>query len=51
MELDTQKKTRAKKIPKKGDKIIILGGDNYRIGMGGAAVSSTDTGTNNSGLS
>ena len=49
-ELDTQKKTRAKKIPKKGDKIIILGGDNYRIGMGGAAVSSTDTGTNNSGI-
>ncbi len=30
--------------PKKGDKIIILGGDNYRIGMGGAAVSSADTG-------
>ena len=33
-----------KNIPKKGDKIIILGGDNYRIGMGGAAVSSADTG-------
>ena len=33
-----------KAIPKKGDKIIILGGDNYRIGMGGAAVSSADTG-------
>jgi len=33
-----------KKKPQKGDKIIILGGDNYRIGMGGAAVSSTDTG-------
>ena len=31
-------------FPKKGDKIIILGGDNYRIGMGGAAVSSADTG-------
>jgi phosphoribosylformylglycinamidine synthase len=30
--------------PKKGDQIIILGGDNYRIGMGGAAVSSADTG-------
>ena len=29
---------------KKGDKIILLGGDNYRIGMGGAAVSSADTG-------
>ncbi|MGB5356064.1 MAG: phosphoribosylformylglycinamidine synthase, partial [Eudoraea sp.] len=33
-----------KDIPKKGDKIVILGGDNYRIGMGGAAVSSADTG-------
>ncbi|MFA5574934.1 MAG: phosphoribosylformylglycinamidine synthase [Brumimicrobium sp.] len=33
-----------KDIPKDGDKILILGGDNYRIGMGGAAVSSTDTG-------
>ena len=39
------KKDQAKKgLPKKGDKIIILGGDNYRIGMGGAAVSSADTG-------
>lgn len=28
----------------KGDKIVILGGDNYRIGMGGGAVSSVDTG-------
>ncbi len=27
-----------------GDKIILLGGDNYRIGMGGAAVSSVTTG-------
>ena len=39
------KKEQARKLsPKKGDKIIILGGDNYRIGMGGAAVSSADTG-------
>ena len=30
--------------PSEGDKIVILGGDNYRIGMGGAAVSSADTG-------
>ena len=36
--------------PKKGDKIVILGGDNYRIGMGGAAVSSADTGEFNSGI-
>ncbi len=33
-----------KETPKEGDKIVILGGDNYRIGMGGAAVSSADTG-------
>lgn len=29
---------------KAGDKIILMGGDNYRIGMGGAAVSSVTTG-------
>jgi phosphoribosylformylglycinamidine synthase len=29
---------------KKGDKIVLLGGDNYRIGMGGGAVSSVATG-------
>ncbi|MDR2520584.1 MAG: phosphoribosylformylglycinamidine synthase [Bacteroidales bacterium OttesenSCG-928-I14] len=29
---------------KSGDKIIVLGGDNYRIGIGGGAVSSVDTG-------
>lgn len=33
-----------KKAPQAGDKIVILGGDNYRIGMGGAAVSSANTG-------
>ncbi|NDV43911.1 phosphoribosylformylglycinamidine synthase [Flagellimonas sediminis] len=33
-----------KDTPKTGDRIVILGGDNYRIGMGGAAVSSADTG-------
>jgi phosphoribosylformylglycinamidine synthase len=38
------KKQAQKNTPKKGDKVIILGGDNYRIGMGGAAVSSADTG-------
>ncbi len=36
--------------PKSGDKIVILGGDNYRIGMGGAAVSSADTGEFKSGI-
>ncbi|HLA55798.1 MAG TPA: phosphoribosylformylglycinamidine synthase [Flavobacterium sp.] len=39
-----------KKKPKAGDKIVILGGENYRIGMGGAAVSSADTGAFNSGI-
>jgi phosphoribosylformylglycinamidine synthase len=33
-----------KDIPQKGDKIIVMGGDNYRIGMGGGAVSSVATG-------
>ncbi len=33
-----------KQQPKVGDKVVILGGENYRIGMGGAAVSSADTG-------
>jgi phosphoribosylformylglycinamidine synthase len=36
-----------KDIPEKGDKIIMLGGDNYRIGMGGGAVSSVATGEYN----
>ena len=39
-----------KETPKNDDKIIILGGDNYRIGMGGAAVSSADTGEFSSGI-
>ena len=33
-----------KDTPQKDDQVIIMGGDNYRIGMGGAAVSSKDTG-------
>lgn len=39
-----------KKKPQPGDKIVILGGENYRIGMGGAAVSSADTGAFSSGI-
>ncbi|SFD21695.1 phosphoribosylformylglycinamidine synthase [Algibacter pectinivorans] len=39
-----------KDTPKEGDKIVILGGENYRIGMGGAAVSSADTGAFASGI-
>ena len=33
-----------KSVPGIGDKVVLLGGDNYRIGMGGGAVSSVDTG-------
>ena len=33
-----------KATPEIGDKIVLLGGDNYRIGMGGGAVSSVATG-------
>ena len=39
-----------KHTPEKGDRIVILGGENYRIGMGGAAVSSADTGAYGSGI-
>ena len=39
-----------KDTPQQGDKIVILGGENYRIGMGGAAVSSADTGAFSSGI-
>ncbi len=33
-----------KGTPKAGEKVVVLGGDNYRIGMGGGAVSSVETG-------
>jgi Phosphoribosylformylglycinamidine (FGAM) synthase, synthetase domain len=36
--------------PKPGEKVVLLGGDNYRIGMGGAAVSSVNTGQYTSGI-
>jgi phosphoribosylformylglycinamidine synthase len=39
-----------KATPEPGDKIVVLGGENYRIGMGGAAVSSADTGAFGSGI-
>lgn len=31
--------------PKPGQKVVVAGGDNYRIGMGGGAVSSVNTGS------
>ena len=33
-----------KEEPQVGEKIVVMGGDNYRIGMGGSAVSSVATG-------
>jgi phosphoribosylformylglycinamidine synthase len=33
-----------KDVPEPGQKVVLLGGDNYRIGMGGGAVSSVATG-------
>jgi phosphoribosylformylglycinamidine synthase len=33
-----------KDVPKAGDRVVVMGGDNYRIGMGGGAVSSVATG-------
>ena len=45
------KKSQAQKLkPQPGDKVVVLGGENYRIGMGGAAVSSADTGALSSGI-
>lgn len=36
--------------PVPGQKVIVMGGDNYRIGMGGGAVSSVDTGQYNNAI-
>ena len=39
-----------KGAPEKGNKIVVIGGDNYRIGLGGGSVSSVDTGRYSSGI-
>jgi len=39
-----------KDVPEAGDDIVLLGGDNYRIGMGGGAVSSVATGEYNNAI-
>ena len=39
-----------KKEPQKGNKVVVVGGDNYRIGLGGGSVSSVDTGRYSSGI-
>lgn len=36
--------------PKKGNKVVVVGGDNYRIGLGGGSVSSVDTGRYSNGI-
>ena len=39
-----------KGTPVKGNKGVVVGGDNYRIGLGGGSVSSVDTGRYSSGI-
>ena len=45
-----KKKDSLKDKPGVGDSIVLLGGDNYRIGMGGGAVSSVATGEYNNSI-
>lgn len=40
----TAEKDAIKGTPEPGEKVVVMGGDNYRIGMGGGAVSSVETG-------
>ncbi|MDR2811416.1 MAG: phosphoribosylformylglycinamidine synthase [Tannerellaceae bacterium] len=44
------KRDALKGLPGTGGKVIVMGGDNYRIGMGGGAVSSVNTGQYASGI-
>ena len=39
-----------KGTPRKGNKVVVVGGDNYRIGLGGGSVSSVETGRYSSGI-
>ena len=39
-----------KKEPHAGNKVVVVGGDNYRIGLGGGSVSSVDTGRYSNGI-
>jgi len=45
-----KKEDAIKDTPEVGDQVVVMGGDNYRIGMGGGAVSSVDTGEFSSGI-
>ena len=42
--------TASKALPEAGNKVVVIGGDNYRIGLGGGSVSSVDTGRYSSGI-
>jgi len=44
------KRDALKGTPQKGEKVVVLGGDNYRIGMGGGSVSSVATGEYSGGI-
>ena len=39
-----------KGVPEPGNKVVVVGGDNYRIGLGGGSVSSVETGRYSSGI-
>jgi len=39
-----------KGAPEPGNKVVVVGGDNYRIGLGGGSVSSDETGRYSSGI-
>ena len=39
-----------KGTPQAGNKVVVVGGDNYRIGLGGGSVSSVDTGRYSNGI-
>ena len=39
-----------KKEPQTGNDVVVVGGDNYRIGLGGGSVSSVDTGRYSNGI-
>ena len=44
------KRDALKGTPEAGQKVVLMGGDNYRIGMGGGAVSSVNTGQYNNAI-
>ena len=47
---NARKRDAIKGQPEAGEEIVVMGGDNYRIGMGGGAVSSVNTGKYNGSI-